>query len=180
MSALQRAIAELAQQFASQVVKAIGTASLQDIAALTGGAAPFRTPGRVIAAPVAAAPSRGGPAAAARRAGGRRRRTADDLAELGSRIVDLLKTSSNGMRAEAIRDALGVPRKELPRVFAQLVASGSVKKSGQKRATTYFVAEGGKSSAAPKSAAASKSAAAPKSAPAAKKSSKRGSKKSKK
>jgi len=140
MSALQRAIADLAQQFAAQVVKAIGSASLQDIASLTGGAAPSRARAAAPAAP--AAPARAA-SAGGRRGGGRRRRTANDLAALGGRIVELLKGSSAGLRAEAIRDALGVPRKELPRVFAQLVSSGAVKKSGQKRATTYFVGEGG-------------------------------------
>lgn len=147
MSALQRAIADLAQNFAAQVVKAIGTASLQDIAALTGGAA---APSRARTAPAAApaAPAKAAPAAASRRGGSRRRRTADDLAALGGRIVDLLKTNSGGMRAEAIRDQLNVPRKELPRVFAQLVSSGAVKKSGQKRATTYFVGDGSKSAPA--------------------------------
>lgn len=146
MSALQRAIAELAQQFAAQVVKAIGTASLQDIAALTGGSAPVGRPRAAAptAAPAPAAPAR---AAAAGRRGGRRRRTADDLAALGGRIVDLLKSNPSGLRAEAIRDALNVPRKELPRVFSQLVSSGAVKKQGQKRATTYFVGDGSAKSA---------------------------------
>jgi len=157
MSALQRTIADLAQQFAAQMVKAIGTASLQDIAALTGGGLPART--RVAPAPAAApaaAPARGGSRTASRRRppAGRRRRTAADLAELGGRIVDLLKSNAAGMRAEAIRDALGVPRKELPRVFSQLVASGAVKKEGQKRATTYFPGDG----AAPAKASAPKRA----------------------
>lgn len=147
MSALQRAIADLAQQFAAQVVKAIGTASLQDIAALTGGAAPARP--RAAAPAPAAAPSAPAKASSSRRGGGRRRRSADDLAALGGRIVDLLKANSGGMRAEAIRDALNVPRKELPRVFSQLVSSGAVKKSGQKRATTYFVGEGSPAKSSP-------------------------------
>ncbi|MBI2388006.1 MAG: hypothetical protein HYV09_00185 [Deltaproteobacteria bacterium] len=134
MSDLQRTIAELAQQFATQVLRAIRTASLDDIASVAGG-----VPARArVSAPAAAAPTRA--AAGARRgAGGRRRRTQGDLAALGSRIVELLKGNPEGMRAEAIREALGVPRKELPRVFNQLVEGGALRKEGQKRATTYFV-----------------------------------------
>ena len=46
------------------------------------------------------------------------------------------------MRAEGIRDALGVPRKELPRVISQLLANGALTKKGQRRATTYFAGDG--------------------------------------
>jgi len=58
-------------------------------------------------------------------------------------IVNLLSQSSEGMRAEQIREALGVEAKELPRPLAEALESGRVSKSGQKRATTYFAGSGG-------------------------------------
>lgn len=140
MSALRIAINALAEEFASSVLKAIRTASLGDIAALGGGggAPAKRGPGRPRAAEgaAAAAPSRG-------RGRGRRRRTTADLEALGARIVETVRGSANGLRAEAIRDTLGVARKELPRVLSQLISSGALKKTGQRRATTYFAGSGG-------------------------------------
>lgn len=142
MSALRRAITSLAETFAHQIVAAIRTASFGDIAALSGNAPARRGPGRPpkSAAASSAAPTRG-------RRGGRRRRTNADLEALGSRIVETVRGSATGMRAEAIRDALGVARKELPRAIAQLLSSGALKKQGQRRATTYFAGDGSASRA---------------------------------
>jgi hypothetical protein len=47
------------------------------------------------------------------------------------------------MRAEAIRAALNLQAKEMPRPLKEAVESGRVGKSGQKRATTYFLKGGG-------------------------------------
>ena len=58
-------------------------------------------------------------------------------------IVSLLQTRPEGLRAEQIREALAVQAKELPRPLADGLAAGRIKKAGQKRATTYFVAEAG-------------------------------------
>lgn len=137
MSALRRAIAALAESFAHQVVAAIRTASFGEIAGLSGGAPARRGPGRPPKSEASSpAPARG------RRGGGRRRRTNADLEALGSRIIETVKSSASGMRAEAIRDALGVARKELPRAIAQLLSTGALKKQGQRRATTYFAGDG--------------------------------------
>lgn len=138
MSELRRAITALAEDFTTKVLRALQTASLSDLAALGGGAAVRRGPGRPPKSEGAAA------AAAPRgRRGGRRRRTAADLEALGSRITDLLRSNPGGMRAEAIREGLGIPRKELPRAISQLLSGGAIRKEGQKRATTYFLGEGG-------------------------------------
>lgn len=147
MSALRRAIADLAEQFASQVLAALRTASIFDVAALSGGEKTSRGPGRprkTAAAPAAEAPARG------RR--GRKRRTSADLDALGGRIAELVRNTPSGMRAEAIRDALGVARKELPRVITQLLANGSLSKKGQRRATTYFAGSGSPKRAAKRTA----------------------------
>lgn len=57
-------------------------------------------------------------------------------------IVALLGKNPEGLRAEQIRDALGVQAKELPRPLADALTEGRIKKTGQKRATTYFVGDG--------------------------------------
>lgn len=61
-------------------------------------------------------------------------------------IVEALQKSGSGLRAEQIRETLGVEAKELPRPLAEAISSGRITKSGQKRATTYF-ASGGASTA---------------------------------
>jgi len=143
MSTLRSAIASLAEDFVAQVLRALHTASLSDLAAIGSGAPARRGPGRPPKSASAAAP----PAPRGRR-GGRRRRTAADLEALGARVTDLLRSNPAGLRAESIRDSLNIARKELPRAISQLLSSGSIRKEGQKRATTYFVGEGGGSGAA--------------------------------
>ena len=59
-------------------------------------------------------------------------------------IVSLLARSPDGLRAEQIRESLGVQAKELPRPLSDGLAAGKLRKSGQKRATTYFANDGGK------------------------------------
>jgi hypothetical protein len=139
MSALRRAISTLAEDFVSQVLRALHTASLSDLAAIGAGTPARRGPGRPPKSESAAAAA---PSAPRGRRGGRRRRTTADLEALGSRVTDLLKSSPSGLRAEAIREALGIARKELPRAISQLLAGGTIRKEGQKRATTYYVGEG--------------------------------------
>jgi hypothetical protein len=62
-------------------------------------------------------------------------------------IVGVLSKAGSGLRAEQIRETLGVEAKELPRPLAEAISAGRITKTGQKRATTYFAGSGG---AAPK------------------------------
>jgi hypothetical protein len=71
------------------------------------------------------------------------RRSVADIGALLDNIVSLLQQNPDGLRAEQIRSALGIEAKELPRPLADGVSNGSLTKTGQKRATTYF-AGGGK------------------------------------
>jgi hypothetical protein len=132
---LKDSIARLAESFATQVLSAIRSASLDDIAALSGGRA-----GR---APAAAAAPR---AASGRRPG---RPPKIDVSGLSGKVTDLLKGKSEGLRAEQIRDALGVAKNQLVKVITKGLADGSLKKTGEKRATKYFVGSGAPSAAAP-------------------------------
>ena len=148
MSTLRAQIDRLAAQFAGNIIDALRGASLDDLMAIAGnrgGGAPRR--GR----PSGSGAGGGGAAfegGSARRGRGGRlgRRTQDDIGRMIDRIQDLLSKSSGGMRAEQIREALGVEAKELPRPLADALAAGRITKSGQKRATTYFAGSGGGSS----------------------------------
>lgn len=66
------------------------------------------------------------------------RRSATDVAEIVARIVDLLRQTKRGLRAEEIRAALGVEAKELPRPIAVALRAKRVRATGRGRATTYF------------------------------------------
>ncbi len=57
-------------------------------------------------------------------------------------IVSLLKANPTGLRAEEIRAKLGLQAKELPRPLKEGLEAGSLSKTGQKRATTYFAGGG--------------------------------------
>ena len=57
-------------------------------------------------------------------------------AQLAS-VVALLKKSPDGLRSEAIRDALKLDRREVPRVLAEGLKGKVLRKRGAKRATVY-------------------------------------------
>jgi hypothetical protein len=71
-----------------------------------------------------------------------RRRSAKDIAGVIESIVGLLRQAPRGLRAEQIRQKLGLQSKELPRPLKEAVEAGRLGRSGQKRATTYFVKGG--------------------------------------
>jgi hypothetical protein len=89
---------------------------------------------------------RGKPLAAKRasaeapRTGKRERRSGDDLAKTGERVTKLLSTHKKGMRIEEINRQLGTTTKLLMRPMLKLLEEGKIKKTGEKRATTYFPA----------------------------------------
>lgn len=137
MSDLKKTIEDLAADFAVSIIGALRTASIDELTALggTGGRA-----ARPVGRPPAAAPELGG---RRRGRGGRLgRRSASDIGRMVEDIVALLGKNPEGLRAEQIRDALGVQAKELPRPLADALTEGRIKKTGQKRATTYFVGDG--------------------------------------
>lgn len=138
---LRNQINDLAMKFASQLLVALQGASLSELAneaAANGtrraGASGRNGRGDAGSAPSASLPSLGGAAPT----GKRRRRSAADLAQTVDAIVKLLKTNRAGLRAEEIREKLGLARKEVPRPIAAALAARKISKKGEKRATTYF------------------------------------------
>jgi hypothetical protein len=130
-TSLRAHLNELAASFANGVLAAIRTASLEDLLAESGNAR--RLP-----------PVPGAAAGRASRGSGRLpRRSADDIGQVLERIASLLKSSPKGLRAEEIRQRLNLLSKELPRPLKEGLASGRLGKSGNKRATTYFLKGGG-------------------------------------
>lgn len=128
MTTLKATIENLASEFATQVLDALRTASLDELLELSRSGGGSRR-------------GRGASFDARRRGKGGRlgRRTQAELQAMLDSIVALLEKNPKGMRAEQIREALGVEAKELPRPLAEGLESGVLKKTGQKRATTYFV-----------------------------------------
>lgn len=126
-TSLRQHLNDLASSFANGVLAAIRTASIEDLLAESGSGR--RLPG-----------ARGGAAGRAPRSTGRLpRRSADDIGQVLDRITGLLKSSPKGLRAEEIRQRLNLLSKELPRPLKEGLSSGRLGKSGNKRATTYFL-----------------------------------------
>jgi len=65
------------------------------------------------------------------------RRSAEEIAKALDKIVLLVKTHKDGMRAEEIRAKLGMLSKEMPRILKEGIAKKRLASKGQKRATTY-------------------------------------------
>jgi hypothetical protein len=131
---LRAKIQQLATHFASSVLEVIRQTSLEELLGERG----LPPAGAVAGARALAA---GPKAARAAKSSARlARRSPADIAATVASIVSLLKKHKGGLRAEQIREQLGLEAKELPRPLAEGVKGRAFKKKGQKRATTYFIA----------------------------------------
>lgn len=125
MSKLRSKIEALASAFAGELLAAVKAASFEEVAGLGGwraraaGAAPRRAAG-----------------------GKRRRRSRSDILAALDDIVRVVSASAKGLRAEQIREKLGLESKEMPRVLKEGLRARRLTKKGAKRATTYFTAKG--------------------------------------
>ena len=68
------------------------------------------------------------------------RRSPADIAKALAKVVALVKSDAGGLRAEQIRDRLGMASKEMPRVLKEGLAKNVLKSKGAKRSTTYTAA----------------------------------------
>jgi hypothetical protein len=129
MPTLRSQLDSLASAFASAVVEAIRGASLHELVASDGHAAPVaRAAGASIAKTVAPKTTRSGRL---------KRRSSEDIGHVLDQIVSLVKKNKDGLRAEQIRTELDLQAKELPRVLKEGLRSKRLRKTGQKRATVY-------------------------------------------
>jgi hypothetical protein len=134
MTTLRASIESLANQFAAGVLAAIRASSLEDI---LGEDSPGKRergrPPRSVATPRAVA------APAARRAKGRRvRRSAKDIAGVATSIAAHVAKHPKGIRGEQVRKALGIAKNHWLKPLAMALGSKKIRKTGEKRATTYF------------------------------------------
>ena len=132
MSTLKSRLDSLASTFATDVVRAIQGASLEELLGEIGGAKGTAARQNGIIA------TTGKPKA--KSSGRLSRRSAEDIASTLTKIVALVKRHKEGLRAEQIRAELGMEAKEMPRVLKEGLAKKALKSKGHKRATTYFVA----------------------------------------
>ena len=122
----------LASSFASAVVEAIRGASLHELGGETGNGRRRVAGGGGQPDPLSV-PEEEGQERTTPSTFGRGDREALD------KIVLLVKTHKNGMRAEEIRSTLGMESKEMPRILKEGLAKKKLTSKGNKRATTYFV-----------------------------------------
>jgi hypothetical protein len=132
-TSLRNRLNGLASSFAASVLDAIRGASLAELISGSSGAG---------SRSVARDTVRSAPAGGRRRRGRLPRRSAGDIAHVVEKIVSLLKQHTGGLRAEQIREKLSLQAKELPRPLKEALDTGRLSKSGQKRATTYFLKGG--------------------------------------
>lgn len=142
MGNLRTTIDRLAVEFAGNVIDALRSASIEELLAVAGAGRRARRSGDSVTP---------GPSNGAKRGRGGRlgRRSANEIGKMVDAIVTVLAANESGLRAEQIRDQLGVEAKELPRPLAEGLSAGRITKTGQKRATTYFVGAGGGARSAP-------------------------------
>jgi hypothetical protein len=133
MPTLHSTLQNLASAFASSILEAVRGGSLHELLGETGGAV-RKGPGR----PKAAEAPGGKPVARGARSGRLKRRSPEDIAQALDQMVALLKKNKAGLRAEQIREQLGMQAKEMPRVLKEGLSKKAFKSKGQKRATTYF------------------------------------------
>ena len=140
MPTLNSQLQDLARSFAEQIVEAIRVTSLQELVVPRDGGSVVGNGRRARVASggggppdvVSTLPKRRG------RNGRLPRRSAEEIAKELDKIVLLVKTHKEGMRAEEIRAKLGMIPKEMPRILKEGIAKKKLATKGQKRATTYF------------------------------------------
>jgi hypothetical protein len=80
----------------------------------------------------------------AERRGKGAKRSSSQLDRLQSRVMEFV-TANPGMRIEQINKELGTSTRDLQLPIRKLIATGSLKSKGEKRATTYFAGAGKRS-----------------------------------
>lgn len=166
MSTLQSRIQALSAAFADSIIAALRETSISELTSAAGvGGGGRGKHVHSISENIEETPTPR--AAKAKKTGRLARRSEEDIAKVVEEILVVVKKHPEGIRAEELREELGLDKKEMPKPMLVALANGSLRKEGEKRATVYYI--GGKASkAAPK-----KKSAAKKASPKAKASSKK-------
>ena len=153
---LKEALQTLAANFAAEVLAAVRGASLDELLGETGSST---TLAATVRAPSAeSAPSKSAKAGRPAKAGRLARRSIEQIQEAAAGVAKLLQKEKDGLRAEDIRKALELDKREVPRILQQGLADKLFRIiGGAKRATTYGV---GKAKAKPAKAKPRKAAEA--------------------
>jgi hypothetical protein len=133
-TSLHSTLNNLAASFAENILAAIRGASIDEL--VDPGVSP-RSNGRLQRPPtVAPVASKGATRAQAPRR--LHRRSPEEIAKTLEQVVAAVNKAPEGLRAEQIRQELGLQAKEMPRILKEGLAKKLFKSKGQKRATTYF------------------------------------------
>ena len=116
---LRQSIEQQALQFAQGILASLRGASLEELMEISGGK-------RTVSKEVMGRSRLG-------------RRTHEDITRTLDSIVKLLSKKPDGLRAEQIRNELGLDTREVPRPLQEGLLSGVIVKRGDKRATTYLL-----------------------------------------
>jgi hypothetical protein len=136
MLTLKASLESLAAEFANGVLAAIRGASLEEI---LGGAGPARRgPGRPRGSTTTRRAARVSAPGRSARGGKRIRRSAKDIAGVANQIVALVAKHPKGLRGEHIRKELGIAKNHWLKPLGLALGSKKLRKTGQKRSTTYF------------------------------------------
>lgn len=130
-STLQSKIQTMASDFANTIMEIVLSSPLEEIVGVKSGKSGSKATAALTPAETSKAPKKG-------KKGRLARRSEEDIAKVVASIVGLVNSKPNGLRAEQIKEKLGLEAKELPRPLADALASKQISKSGNKRATTYF------------------------------------------
>jgi hypothetical protein len=130
---IQSKIQLAATRFTDEIMATFGEALASVVSEFSIKVPAVRAPkavkrGRPVAAKRAAAPTKGK----------RERRSENQLVEVGGRVLKLLQGNKKGLRIEQINRALGTTTRQLARPIQKLLSSKRLRKSGQRRATTYL------------------------------------------
>ena len=140
MPTLRSALNDLAQNFASSIVDAIRSTSLEGLLAEGGCGAPRPGPGRPRGTSTrkTATTAARASASAGKPTDHLVRRSPEEIARAVDLVAKLVKTHPKGLRSEEIRKVFGLDAREMPRVLKEGLAKKLLTSKGQKRATTYF------------------------------------------
>jgi len=140
IESIQKVTVEFATDFATAIVAAIVDSNFRDLLEANGASTSPRAHATSAAPRKAKVPSKSKPGKSGRMA----RRSPEQIAEAVASIQSLLKKHPDGLRAEQIREELGLDKRELPRLLQNGVGDGAFKVlHGVKRSTTYGI-KGGK------------------------------------